>query len=153
MPNKKGGKGYKKGRKGVPQTRELVIKENKENEEYAFVKSKSGNGRFVMNCQDGIERIGIISGKMRKRVWIEVGVLVLIVKWDFQDSKCNIIHKYDDSDIIKLSDMKELDSIFITNNKVESNFNEEYDDYDISDEEDSNSSETEENDDINIDDI
>ncbi len=150
MPNKKGGKGYKKGRKGVPQTRELVIRENKENEEYAFVKSKSGNGRFVMSCQDGIERIGIISGKMRKRVWIEVGILVLIVKWDFQDGKCNIIHKYDDSDITKLSDMKELDSVFINQNKVESSFN---DDYDISDEEDSNSSETEEHDDINIDDI
>ena len=150
MPNKKGGKGYKKGRKGVPQTRELVIRETKENEEYAFVKSKSGNGRFVMNCQDGIERIGIISGKMRKRVWIEVGVLVLIVKWDFQDSKCNIIHKYDDSDITKLSDMKELDSVFINQNKVESSFNEEYD---ISDEEDSNSSDTEGEDGINIEDI
>jgi len=153
MPNKKGGKGYKKGRKGVPQTRELIIRENKENEEYACVKSKSGNGRFVMNCQDGIERIGIISGKMRKRVWIEVGILVLIVKWDFQDSKCNIIHKYDDSDITKLSDMKELDSVFINQNKVESSFNEEYDDYDISDEDDSNSSDTEGEGGINIEDI
>ena len=152
MPkNKIGGKKHKGKKNTVKESKELIIPEK--NELIGQVTAVKGSGRFDIRCIDGVSRIGILRGTMRKRVWIEVGVLVLIVKWDFQDSKCNIIHKYDDSDIIKLSDMKELESIFITNNKVESNFNEEYDDYDISDEEYINSSDTEENEDINIDDI
>ena len=39
---------------------------------------------------------------MRKRVWLKVGEWVLVSLRDFQDNKCNIIHKYSESDVNQL---------------------------------------------------
>ena len=151
MPNKKGGKGYKKGKKSGPITRQLVIRDKKHYEEYGIIKSKLGNGRFSVNCQDGVDRMGIISGKMRKRVWVDVNTLVLITIWDFQESKCNIIHKYEDSDTQKLLNINELDEIFLNKNK-----NSEFDDsIDLSSESDGSEcdEESDSEEEVNLDDI
>ena len=123
MPNKKGGKKYKKGgKKNIQAEQQLILKDKDQFEEYAYVKKKSGNGRFVVQCYDNIERTAVISGKMRKRVWIEVNDIVLIVKWEFQDEKCNIIHKYDQTSVDKLITKKEIISSFIQNNNQENEF-------------------------------
>jgi translation initiation factor 1A len=153
MPNKKGGKHYKKGKKGIPLRKELVIRESIEEEDYAFVTRKLGNGRFHLTCQDNRERMGIISGKMRKRVWINVQDCVLIAKWEFQDEKCNIIHKYDANEVDRLQTMGELDSTFVNQNRLDSGFEDTgYNPFDVSssDEEDILTTETDE---VNLDEI
>ena len=43
-----------------------------------------GNDRVLVKCQDGYERICRIRGKMKRRVWIRVGDVVLVSPWDFQ---------------------------------------------------------------------
>merc|ERR1712178_58920 len=45
-------------------------------------------------CFDGKERLCNIRGKMRKKVWIGVGDIVLIGLRDFQDEKADVIQKY-----------------------------------------------------------
>tara|TARA_B110000858_G_scaffold198298_1_gene263828 strand:+ start:2910 stop:3419 length:510 start_codon:yes stop_codon:yes gene_type:complete len=117
MPNSKGGRGYKKGGKKNKIEKNFVKKDDKEPEEYAYIGGILGNGRFKVNCMDGIERLGIISGKLRKRTWINNNDLVLICKWEFQDGKCNIIHKYDQSDEKKLLIQGEISSDFISQNR------------------------------------
>ena len=46
-----------------------------------------GNGRCECFCYDGVTRLGHIRGKMRKKVWITAGDIVLVGKRDFQDEK------------------------------------------------------------------
>ena len=53
-----------------------------------------GNGRCECFCFDGVTRLGHIRGKMRKKIWITAGDIVLVGKRDFQDEKVDIIHKY-----------------------------------------------------------
>ena len=53
-----------------------------------------GNGRCELYCFDGTRRLGHIRGKMRKKVWINVGDVVLVGLRDYQDDKCDIILKY-----------------------------------------------------------
>jgi translation initiation factor 1A len=36
---------------------------------------------------DGKIRIGSIAGKMKKRVWLRIGDIIVIVPWAFQDDK------------------------------------------------------------------
>merc|ERR1712178_348101 len=43
---------------------------------------------------DGKERLCNIRGKMRKKVWIGVGDIVLLGLRDFQDEKADVIQKY-----------------------------------------------------------
>lgn len=121
MPNKKGGKKYKKGKKTTHVEKELIEKNDKMSEEYGIITKKLGNGRFTVICFDSVERMAIISGKLRKRVWMEIGNVVLLAKWDFQDEKCSIIHKYEEMDINKLIKNGGLTQPFINKNTCTSN--------------------------------
>ena len=46
-----------------------------------------GNGRAECYCYDGVTRLGHIRGKMRKKVWVSAGDIVLVGKRDYQDDK------------------------------------------------------------------
>ena len=152
MPNKKGGKKFKKGKKGNDSfVRELILKDPKESEEYGRVVRGLGNCRFEVFTLDGRTRIGIVKGKMRKKVWINKDDIVLIGLWDFQDDKCSIIHKYADDEVSKLVNKKEIPSNFKVSS--EEGFNDDSDNYfdysqisDTSSDDDNDNSEIEEED-------
>lgn len=46
-----------------------------------------GFDRVMVKCQDGHERLCRIRGKMKRRVWIRVGDVVLVSPWDFESDK------------------------------------------------------------------
>ena len=46
-----------------------------------------GFDRVMVKCQDGHERLFRIRGKMKRRVWIRVGDVVLVSPWDFESDK------------------------------------------------------------------
>ncbi len=46
-----------------------------------------GFDRILVKCQDGHERLCRIRGKMKRRVWIREGDVVLVSPWDFQSDK------------------------------------------------------------------
>lgn len=120
MPNSRGGRNFKKGRKksGFTQEKQLLKKDPDEQQEYAQVIAPKGNGRFELLCCDGgKERLGVVCGQMRKRVWINRSDLVLISKWEgmTNDDKCSIVHKYSESDIRQLRKEGELPDNFKTN--------------------------------------
>ncbi|ERL84525.1 eukaryotic translation initiation factor 1A, X-chromosomal [Dendroctonus ponderosae] len=45
-------------------------------------------------CFDGVKRLGIIRGKLRKKVWINQGDIILLGLRDYQDAKADVILKY-----------------------------------------------------------
>jgi translation initiation factor 1A len=110
MPkNKKGGKSHKKSKNNREDTRrQLEFKEH--GQEYATVTKMLGNGRVTATCFDGKERLCIIRGKMRKRVWINVGDIILIGLRDFQDNKADVIDKYTIQEARQLKALGEIPS-------------------------------------------
>jgi len=46
-----------------------------------------GFDRILVKCQDGKERLCRIRGKMKRRVWIREGDVVLVSPWEFQGDK------------------------------------------------------------------
>jgi translation initiation factor 1A len=46
-----------------------------------------GFDRIMVKCQDGKERLCRIRGKMKRRVWIRDGDIVVVSPWDFQRDK------------------------------------------------------------------
>eukprot|EP00296_Roombia_truncata_P008924 JP447451.1.p2 GENE.JP447451.1~~JP447451.1.p2 ORF type:complete len:136 (+),score=45.38 JP447451.1:38-445(+) len=95
MPKNKG-KGGKNRRRGKNENdsekRELVFKED--GQEYAQVVRMLGNGRLEAHCFDGSKRLCHIRGKMRKKVWVNQGDIILIGLRDYQDAKADVILKY-----------------------------------------------------------
>lgn len=54
-----------------------------------------GHGKLKVRCADGKIRMGRIPGKMKKRIWIREGDVVLVKPWDFQsDEKSDVIWRY-----------------------------------------------------------
>jgi len=68
-----------------------------------------GNDRMLVKCQDGNERLCRIRGRMKRRVWIREGDIVLVSPWDFQsDIRGDIIWKYHKSQIKMLKKRRYL---------------------------------------------
>lgn len=89
------------------QKKELEFKDD--NQEYAQVIKIEGHGRCRVQCSDGVTRLAVIRGAMRKKIWIKLNNYVLVALRDFQDSKCDIIGKYSDEDVRNLRAYGELD--------------------------------------------
>jgi len=45
-----------------------------------------GFDRLMVKCQDGHERLCRVRGKLKRRVWIRTGDVVLVSPWDFQSN-------------------------------------------------------------------
>jgi translation initiation factor 1A len=155
MPNNKGGKKFKKGKKsrGFNDKKQLIKKDPEEAQEYAQVINPKGNGRFELLCCDGgKERLGTVCGQMRKRVWVNRSDLVLISKWEgmTDDTKCSIIHKYSEDEARRLQKEGELPANFKLN-LDDFDVEDEDDGFDMSDPSDSESESSEEE--IDVDEI
>ena len=95
MPNNRGGKKFKRGKKFSNfsrQTRELVYKQN--DQEYARLDRNLGERRFEIMCSDGIQRIAHVPGSFAKRLWFNVGDYALVSMRSFEPNKCDILYKY-----------------------------------------------------------
>ena len=67
----------------------------KEDELLGIVELMLGSDKLRVQCDDGKERIVRIPGKLRKRVWIRVGDLILIQPWKvMSDRRANVIWRY-----------------------------------------------------------
>ena len=106
MPNNKGGKKYKRNKNVAQENKTTRLKDENDSQEYAQITKALGNCRFDVMCFDGKSRLATMCGKMRKRVFVNQGEIVLVSLRDWQDSKCDIIDKYNPNDLQKLKQKK-----------------------------------------------
>jgi translation initiation factor 1A len=82
----------------VPLTEEEEISRiriPKKGEVLGLVELMLGSDKLRVQCDDGKERIVRIPGKLRKRVWIRVGDLILIQPWKVMtDRRADVIWRY-----------------------------------------------------------
>jgi len=64
------------------------------NEMFAHADLMLGAYHIRVRCFDGVTRTGRIKGKIKKRVWIREGDLLIVTPWAFQDDKCDIFFRY-----------------------------------------------------------
>jgi translation initiation factor 1A len=53
-----------------------------------------GAARIRVVCEDGSSRMGRITGKMKKKMWIREGDLLILRPWGFQEGKADILFRY-----------------------------------------------------------
>lgn len=133
MPKNKG-KGGKNRRRGKNENedekRELVFKED--GQEYAQVLKMLGNGRLEAFCFDSVKRLCHIRGKLRKKVWINQGDIILVGLRDYQDTKADVILKYNPDEARNLKSYGELpENAKINEISLNREFGEDDDDEDI----------------------
>jgi translation initiation factor 1A len=53
-----------------------------------------GAARIKVMCEDSVSRMGRITGKMKKKMWIREGDLLILRPWGFQEGKADILFRY-----------------------------------------------------------
>lgn len=120
MPNQQGGKNYKKSKHSTGDT-VAKVQEAEADQMYGRVIKILGNLNMNVYCNDNYTRICKVCGAMRKRVWVNVGDLVIIslrdldydphptkLGKDTREMRGDIIYKFDQNLIGKA---KKLDGI------------------------------------------
>ena len=85
-----------------------------------------GSGRMEIYCFDGSKRLCHIRGKIKNRVWIQAGDIVLVSLREFEDGKGDIIHKYFDTEAKELIELGEIpDNVKINEDDFDDEYQEE----------------------------
>lgn len=63
-------------------------------EVYAVANQLLGAARIRVMCEDATARMGRITGKLKKKMWIREGDLLIVRPWGFQEGKADILFRY-----------------------------------------------------------
>lgn len=67
----------------------------REGEVLGLLVQRLGGSRCKVRCLDGNERVCRIPGRLKRRLWVREGDIVLVEPWEFGgDEKGDIIYKY-----------------------------------------------------------
>ncbi|OGM02947.1 translation initiation factor eIF-1A [Candidatus Woesearchaeota archaeon RBG_13_36_6] len=87
----------------------------KGNQTFGIVEQRLGGSRMKVICLDGKTRVCRIPGRLKRRLWVREGDILLVEPWEFTgDEKGDIIFKYRHSQIDFLKHkgyLKKLDEL------------------------------------------
>ncbi|MGC8557480.1 MAG: translation initiation factor eIF-1A [Nitrososphaeria archaeon] len=72
--------------------KDLVLPEK--GELLGVVEKLLGSDHALIRCTDDKVRLGRIRGKLKRRIWIREGDVVLVTPWEFDDGKSDIVWRY-----------------------------------------------------------
>lgn len=126
MAKKKGKKSQKGKRRGgstpAPVITRVKFPNQRLGEMFGRVVEIYGNDRMGVFCEDGKHRMGRIRGKIKKRVWIRRGDLVIVNPWEWETEtsnkpgKCEISWRYTNAEIGWLERKDKIPEILDINN-------------------------------------
>ena len=120
---------FKKGRRSytpspIPTVSRVKMPYRKNGEMFARVVEIFGQERMGVFCEDGKQRIGRIRGKIKKRVWVRKGDLVVINPWEFEtpvegkSEKCEISWRYLQHEVSYLERNRRIPDILLIDNII-----------------------------------
>ncbi len=66
------------------------------------VTQRLGGSRMHVACLDGKTRLARIPGRLKRSLWVRAGDVVLIEPWEFDNEKCDILWKYNKTQVVWL---------------------------------------------------
>lgn len=82
-------------------------------ETYGVLEQRLGSSRMRVRCLDGKTRVCRIPGRLKRRLWVREGDIVIVEPWEFSgDEKGDIIYKYTPTQVFYLKKrgyLKKLD--------------------------------------------
>lgn len=59
-----------------------------------ILEQRLGASRMLVKCLDGKQRNCRVPGRMKRKLWLREGDVILVEPWEFDDTKGDIIFKY-----------------------------------------------------------
>lgn len=112
MPNKNpGGRKFRRSKK-FGGFREKDLKEKEHGQKYGLLTNALGNMRFECLCDDGVVRLAHVPGSFRGRYYFRKEDHVLVSIRSFEQSKCDLLHRYQEEHVRLLTSKGALDAIY-----------------------------------------
>jgi translation initiation factor 1A len=90
-----------KNNQAIEATRKPRIPDRRDAEILGVVTEVLGGEHMLVKAENGVVYMGVIRGKIKKRIWCRLGDLVVIVPWAFESApkegkkaKAHIVHRY-----------------------------------------------------------
>ena len=72
----------------------LRLPKRNSNELFAIAERLMGGSRMNVVCADGKARLARIPGRMKRRARVRAGDLLIVVPWDIQNDKADVVYRY-----------------------------------------------------------
>lgn len=72
----------------------LRLPKKHNNEMFALAERLVGGSRMNVICADGKSRLARIPGRMKRRMKVRAGDLLIIQPWEIQDEKADVVYRY-----------------------------------------------------------
>jgi translation initiation factor 1A len=106
-PNKKRNK-----KSGKPENQGPIrVRLPRENQVLGIIEQRVGASRMLVRCLDGKTRNCRVPGRLRRRLWLREGNVVLVEPWEFDNEKGNVVFKYNPTAVSWLKRKGYLDEI------------------------------------------
>lgn len=102
------GKGRRKKEVSEEELARCPLPNTQKGEIFGIADQLLGASKIKVMCADGKARLARIPGKIKKRMWIREGDLVIVKPWAFQDDKSDVIYRYTKTEASYLSRKKIL---------------------------------------------
>ena len=84
----------------VPPAGPIRVKTPRDKQVLGKVETRAGGNRMVVSCFDGKTRNCRVPGRLKRKLWIRPGNIVLVEPWEFEgDIKGDLIHTYKPAEI------------------------------------------------------
>ena len=84
------------------QPEEFRIKIPRDKEVIGIIEQRLGGSRMRVKCLDGKIRVCRIPGRLKRKLWIREGDVLLIEPWEYDDEKGDVIFKYQPNQVLWL---------------------------------------------------
>ena len=80
----------------------MRLPDRSKHEMFAVVKQLVGGSRVKVICEDGVSRLARIPGKMKRFARVRDGDLLIVVGWDIQKDKADVLFRYSRTEAMTL---------------------------------------------------
>ncbi len=86
----------KRNKPAIQQPGEAIVRVRlpKGNQVLGIIEQRVGASRMLVKCIDGKTRNCRVPGRLKRRLWLREGNIVIIEPWEFDDDKGNVLFKY-----------------------------------------------------------
>ena len=83
----------------VPQQEIVRVKLPRDKEVLGILEQRLGASRILIKCLDGKTRNCRVPGRLKKKLWLREGDIVIVEPWEFDNEKGDVIFKYNPAQV------------------------------------------------------
>lgn len=88
-----------KKKQGEPEPKIKRARLPKGNEIIGILDERLGGNKMRISCLDGKKRMGRVPGRLKRRLWLRPGDIIIIEPWELDNDKGDILYKYRNNEI------------------------------------------------------